>query len=115
MIQEAPLKGHMFYPIEREASSTELYPPKLLLKYILLKKLFRISSDQELKNQLNDRIAFKKYLGLPLDKVSPDHSTFSRFRSRLSKEAMTKLNSLVLQGFERMGLSINEGIAIDAR
>jgi IS5 family transposase len=50
-----------------------------------------------------------------LDKISPDYSTFSRFRNILTKEAMMKLNSVVLQGFERNGLSINEGIAVDAR
>lgn len=46
---------------------------------------------------------------------SPDHSTFSRFRKRLSKKAMIKINSEVLKHFANEGLSINEGIAIDAR
>lgn len=54
-------------------------------------------------------------LGLTLDKLSPDHSTFSRFRSRISKEAMIELNNVVLQEFAKRGLSINEGIAVDAR
>jgi transposase, IS5 family len=54
-------------------------------------------------------------LGLSLDTPSPDHSTFSRFRSRISKEAMIQLNSVVLQEFTKRGLSINEGIAVDAR
>ena len=74
-----------------------------------------IPSDRELENQTNDRISFKKFLGLPMDKPSPDNSSFSRFRSRLSKEAMTNLNSLVLTGFEKKGFSINEGMAVDAR
>jgi IS5 family transposase len=52
---------------------------------------------------------------LSFDKHSPDHSTFSRFRSRLSKEAMNKINSVVLQQFARKGLTINEGVAVDAR
>jgi IS5 family transposase len=87
----------------------------MLLKALLLQKWFRIPSDPELENQINDRISFKKFLGLPLDRPSPDHSTFSRFRSRLSEEAMRELNSLVLQEFAKRGLSINEGIAVDAR
>jgi IS5 family transposase len=86
-----------------------------LLKSLLLQKWFRVPSDPELENQINDRISFKKFLGLPLDKPSPDHSTFSRFRSRLSKEAMIKLNNEVLQEFARRGLSINEGIGVDAK
>jgi IS5 family transposase len=93
----------------------DAYPALMLLKALLLQKWFRIPSDPELENQINDRISFKKFLGLPLDRPSPDHSTFSRFRSRLSEEAMRELNSLVLQEFAKRGLSINEGIAVDAR
>jgi len=94
---------------------------------------FHIPSDPELENQINDRISFKKFLGLSFDKPSPlrgvgpsgpeaDHSTFSRFRSRLSKatglerplarkEAMIQLNNEILLQFAHKGLSINEGIA----
>ena len=42
----------------------------MLLKCLLLQKWFRIPSDPELENQINDRISFKKFLGLPLDKPS---------------------------------------------
>ena len=87
----------------------------MLLKCLLLQKWFHIPSDPELENQINDRLSFKKFLNLPLDTPSPDHSTFSRFRSRLSKDAMIKLNNAILQAFAKRGLSINEGIAIDAR
>ena len=82
---------------------------------MLLQKWFRINSDPELENQINDRLSFKKFLDLSFSKPSPDHSTFSRFRSRLSKEAMDQINSEVLRQFEKQGLTINEGIAIDAR
>ena len=81
----------------------------------MLQKWFRINSDPEPENQINDRLSFKKFLQLPLDKPSPDHSTFSRFRSRLSKDAMDQLNSEILRQFESKGLTINEGIAVDAR
>ena len=45
----------------------------------------------------------------------PNHSTFSRFRKRISKEAMLELNNMVLCEFSGKGLTINEGIAVDAR
>jgi len=54
-------------------------------------------------------------LNLSFDMASPDHSTFSRFRSRLSEAAMIQINSEVLKQFDKEGLSINEGIAVDAR
>ncbi len=104
-----------YYEVGTSKEGADAYPPLMLLKCLLLQKWFRIPSDPELENQINDRISFKKFLGLSLDTPSPDHSTFSRFRSRISKEAMIQLNSVVLQEFTKRGLSINEGIAVDAR
>ena len=104
-----------YYEVGRSTEGADAYPPLMLLKCLLLQKWFRIPSDPELENQVNDRLSFKKFLGLSLDTPSPDHSTFSRFRSRLSKDAMIKLNNAILQAFAKRGLSINEGIAVDAR
>jgi len=87
----------------------------LLLKCLLLQQWFRIDSDPELETQINDRISFKKFLGIPMDEPSPDHCTFSRFRSRLPKETMKAINHELLSQFASRGLAINEGIAIDAR
>ena len=103
------------YTVGSSAEGADAYPPLLLFKCLMLQKWFRINSDPELENQINDRLSFKKFLQLPLYKPSPDHSTFSRFRSRLSKEAMDQLNSEILRQFEAQGLTINEGIAVDAR
>jgi IS5 family transposase len=110
---ESVLMKHYTTGTSREGA--DAYPPLMLLKGLLLQKWFQIDSDPELETQINDRISFKKFLGISFDKPSPDHSTFSRFRSRLSKDAMTQINNAVLQQFASKGLSINEGIAIDAR
>ena len=103
------------YPIGTSSEGADAYSPMVLLKAFLLQKWFRIDSDPELENQINDRISFKKFLGLSFDKPSPDHSTFCRFRGRLSKNTMTEINNAVLLQFSQRGLTINEGIAIDAR
>ena len=66
-------------------------------------------------HRVNDRWSFKEFLKLPLSKPSPDCSTFSLFRSRMSKNVMAQINSEVLRQFEKQGLTINEGIAVDAR
>ena len=110
---EAVLLKH--YAVGTTIEGADAYPPLMLSKAFLLQKWFRINSDPELENQINDRISFKNFLGLSFNKPSPDHSTFSRFRGRLSKEAMNMINNLVLQQFSQKGLSINEGVAVDAR
>jgi len=106
---------HSHYTVGTANEGADAYPPLLLFKCLMLQKWFRINSDPELENQINDRLSFKKFLKLSFSKPSPDHSTFSRFRSRLSKNAMDQINSEILRQFEAQGLTINEGIAIDAR
>jgi IS5 family transposase len=103
------------YSVGTSSEGADAYPPLLLYKCLLLQKWFHIDSDPELENQINDRLSFKKFLGLSFNKPSPDHSTFSRFRARLSKKAMDQINSEILRQFESQGLTINEGIAVDAR
>ncbi len=107
------LKSH--YTVGTSSEGADAYPPLLLFKCLLLQKWFRINSDPELEDQINDRWSFKEFLKLPLSKPSPDHSTFSRFRGRLSKNVMDQINSEILRQFEKQGLTINEGIAVDAR
>jgi transposase, IS5 family len=103
------------YSVGTSGEGADAYPPLLLFKCMLLQKWFRINSDPELENQINDRLSFKKFLGLSFGRPSPDHSTFSRFRSRLSKDAMDQINTEILRQFQAKGLTINEGIAVDAR
>ena len=74
-----------YYAVGRSTEGADAYPPLMLLKCLLLQKWFCIPSDPELENQINDRISFKKFLGVSIDKPSHDHSTFFRFRGRLSK------------------------------
>ena len=93
----------------------DAYPPLLLFKCFLLQKWFHIDSDPELESQINDRISFKRFLGLSFSDPSPDHSTFSLFQKRLSKNSMDQINSEILRQYEKQGLTINEGVAIDAR
>ncbi|MHA1370930.1 MAG: IS5 family transposase, partial [Promethearchaeota archaeon] len=110
---ESILLSH--YTVGTSGEGADAYPPLLLYKCMLLQKWFRIPSDPELETQINDRFSFRRFLGLALDQPSPDHSTFSRFRSRLSKNAMDQINSEILRQCEQQGLTINEGITIDAR
>ena len=103
------------YPVGKSADGAVAYPPLLLMKCLLLQQWFHINSDPELETQINDRISFKKFLGLSFDQRAPDHSTFSRFRSRFSKDTMRLINHELLSQFAARGLTINEGVAIDAR
>jgi len=110
---ESVLMSH--YTVGKSDEGANAYSPLVLFKCLLLQKWFHINSDPELESQINDRVSFKRFLGLSFSDPSPDHSTFSRFRKRLSKKAMDQINSEILRQFSKQGLTINEGIAIDAR
>jgi IS5 family transposase len=103
------------YPVGKSAEGNEAYPPIILMKCLLLQQWFHIDSDPELETQINDRLSFKKFLGLSFDDTAPDHSTFSRFRGRFSQDTMRRINNELLQQFAARGLTINEGVAVDAR
>jgi len=107
---EAVLVAH--YAIGTSNEGADAYPHLMFLKGLLIQKWYHIDSDPELENHINDRISFKKFLGLSFDQHAPDHSTFSRFRGRLSKETMNTINNAILQQFAYRGLAINEGVAV---
>ena len=51
---EAVLNEH--YEVGRSKEGADAFPPLLLMKCMLLQKWFRIPSDPELENQINDRM-----------------------------------------------------------
>ena len=66
-----------------------------------------------------ERILFSHYAvgtsGEGADAYPPLLFKCMRFRSRLSKNAMDEINSEILRHFKTKGLTIDEGIAVDAR
>jgi IS5 family transposase len=103
------------YPVGDKKEGNKAYSPLLLFKCLLLQKWFQIKSDPELAGQINDRHSFQTFLGLSANQSSPDHSTFSKFRKRLTKGTFDLIVGDVLNQFSDQGLTINEGIAIDSR
>jgi len=97
------------YRVGKSHFGNHAYPPIMLLRAVLLQKWFGIHSDPELENQINDRLFFKTFIGLPLEDLSPDHSIISRFRDRVGKEALEKIHQEILEQFKRMGFSIEAG------
>ncbi len=93
----------------------DAYTSLLLCKCMLLQKWFHIESNPELESYINDRLSFKKFLEISFSQPSPDHSTFSRFRKRLSENAINQINTEILNQFEALYFTIYKGIAVDTR
>jgi transposase, IS5 family len=103
------------YPVGKSPVGNAAYPPVMLLKALLLQKWFGIRSDPELENQINDRVSFKVFIGLPLGEPSPDHSIISRFRDRVGSAVMERVHANLLRQLQKKGFSIDAGLAVDAR
>jgi IS5 family transposase len=103
------------YNTGRSKRGAGAYSPLLLFKCLLLQKWFNITSDSELECHINDRISFKKFLGMPLTDPSPAHRTFSRFKKRLTKKAIDQIHREILYQLEKKGLAVEGGAAVDPK
>jgi transposase, IS5 family len=90
------------------------FAPLLMLKALLLQQWYRLS-DAELEEAINDRVSFRKFLGLSLQDAAPDHTTLCRFRNRLVEAGLSdRLFAEFAQQIEARGLVLKHGTMIDA-
>lgn len=86
----------------------------LMLKALLLQQCYGLS-DADLEEAINDRVSFRKFLGLSLEAPSPDHTTLCRFRNRLVEAGLSeKLFAEFERQLEQRGLILKRGTMIDA-
>jgi IS5 family transposase len=89
-------------------------PVILMLKILMLQKWFNLS-DPQAEEQLNDRMSFRRFVGLRGEVLSPDETTIVRFRKRLREADLdSKLFEIVKRWMEKRGLLVKEGTLVDA-
>ena len=103
------------YPVGQKKEGNKAYTPLLLFKCFRLQKWFHLSSGPELEDSINNRESFQIFLGVSSVEVLPDDSTFSKFRKRLTKGKFNLIAGNIPHQSAAQGLTINEGVAIDAR
>lgn len=97
-----------------EGAGRPPFDPLLMLKALLLQQWYRLS-DAELEEAINDRVSFRRFLGLPLEAAAPDHTTLCRFRNRLAEAGLSeKLFGEFERQLESRGLLLKRGTMIDA-
>ena len=89
-------------------------PPLSLFKALLLAQWYNLS-DPQLEDALADRLSFRRFVGIPLDEVTPDETTFVRFRNCLREHDLAQdLFEEVNRQLEGKGLMIKKGTLVDA-
>lgn len=97
-----------------EGAGRPPYEPLTMFKALLLAQLYNLS-DAALEEALNDRISFRRFLGLPLDAKVPDHTTLCRFRNRLIEAGLVeKLFGEFDKQLEQNGMILKRGTMVDA-
>lgn len=100
--------------LKPEGAGRPPFDPLLMFKALLLQQWYHLS-DAELEEALNDRMSFRRFLGLSLEDASPDHTTLCRFRNRLAEARLAeKLFAEFERQLERHGLLLKRGTMIDA-
>lgn len=90
------------------------FAPLLMLKALLLQQWWGLS-DTDLEEALNDRMSFRRFVGLGLEDAAPDHTTLCRFRRRLAEAGLSeKLFGEFERQLEARGLILKRGTMIDA-
>lgn len=118
----AAINWEMFRPIlsaalNRTVSPKGGRPPYdivLMLKILILKRYYDLSDDQT-EYQINDRLSFKRFLGLSLGATVPDAKTIWYFQEQLTKtNAIKDCFDLFGQMLEELGIITHQGSIVDA-
>jgi IS5 family transposase len=99
---------------DRGAGGRPPYNYLLLFKTLILQRLFNISDDQA-EFQINDRMTFRRFLGLSLGDQVPDAKTIWLFRDTLVKAGVMEglFNSFSHQ-LVQQGIISHKGTIVDA-
>ena len=90
------------------------YPVLVLFRALVLQSLYGLS-ERELEDALNDRLSFKRFVGLSFEETAPDHTVLNRFRNRLiGDKLIEKLFAELDRQLESAGLILKRGTMLDA-
>lgn len=100
--------------LEPDGAGRPPFDPLVMFKALLLQQWYGLS-DAQLEEALNDRVSFRRFLGLALDADAPDHTTICRFRNRLvAAGLMGRLFAEFDRQMEERGLVLKHGTMVDA-
>jgi IS5 family transposase len=90
------------------------HPVLLLFKGLLLQAWYNLS-DYALEEMLDDRLSFRRFVGLSVSEQAPDHSVFSRFRDQLIQRGIhAELFCELNRQLESRRLIVKNGTLVDA-
>ena len=100
--------------IRGSAKGVPGYPPVTMFKIILLQQWYAFS-DPAAEEAVRDRLSFRRFCGIPVDRETPDHASISRFRQTIDKLGLSlALLAETNRQLDARGLIIEHGTQVDA-
>lgn len=110
----AALPEYRARPAGADKGGRPAWPALTMLKSVMLAKWFGLS-DPQLEECLQDRLSFRRFVGLSLTDRTPDETSFVNFRKRLREAGLDRrLFDDTLKHLESRGLLVKEGSIVDA-
>ena len=107
-----PLKD--MYKNNTDKGGASNYPLVMMIKCMMLQKWFNLS-DPMLEEMLDDRISFRRFVGLKMEQAAPDETTFVQFRKRLNANGhIATLFEKTIAILQFRGVILEEGTCVDA-
>ena len=88
--------------------------PIVYFKLQVIDYLCGIKSDRQLCEEIQYNMAYRWYLGYPLDEKPPNHSTLTRTQDRLGEKTFRKVFEKILKNCQKVGLVRGQQIISDA-
>jgi len=89
-------------------------PPGVYFRMMFIGYFEGIDSERGIAWRVADSMALRKFLGYRLDESTPDHSSVSRTRRRMSVETHDKVFSWILTVLAKEGLLKGKTVGVDA-
>jgi transposase len=101
-------------PFYAERMGRPSVPPGVYFRMLLVGYFEGIDSERGIAWRCADSLSLRKFLGYPLDKRTPDHSTVSRTRRLIEEATHREVFTFVLKVLGKRGLLDGKTIGVDA-
>jgi len=89
-------------------------PPGVYFRMLLVGYFEGIGSQRGIAWRCGDSLSLRDFLGIPLPKATPDHSSMTKVRDRLPLEVHTAIFQMVLKLADEKGLLRGKTVAVDS-
>ncbi len=113
LIDWVPLE-RLLAPLHKAELGRPPYSSLSMFKALLLQQWYGLS-DPGLEEALGDRVSFRRFCGFDLSKLTPDETTFCRFRAALAAAGLAQaLFAEVGRQLDAKGFMLKRGTLLDA-